>query len=314
VIDATDRNLIPSVVAALAEGEISDRSAQGADNVVGWDGYVFDAETQMYAVRHRTYVPELGRWVERDPISVGSNVYEYANSSPASLLDSLGLISNHPDDQIRGSMWFVLHYLFGDGEAVRLTSAEVERTMRRTRQLRQILRTIRNDAPPDCDEPSKTQTGSFEIHFILEDPAQGWTDGFKGVEYILNAGTVVVDYECQYAITCKQCSDCRNVATSGFRRCRIRFTIQDRFANPTDIKRPDYEYNRERHVACLAKCDAMVEGRSYSLTSQERRAYRRCKSRCDSENPPSDPYGKPFDMSGSWLFVLVEPIVPQDCQ
>ncbi|MEE8154256.1 MAG: RHS repeat-associated core domain-containing protein [Phycisphaerales bacterium] len=61
---------------ALAKGLLSDPSV---DNQIGWDGYVFNAETRQYAVRFRSYDPVLGRWLERDLI--GSMSHAIARSS-----------------------------------------------------------------------------------------------------------------------------------------------------------------------------------------------------------------------------------------
>lgn len=57
-------------------------------------GYHFDAAPRLYQVRNRSFAPELGSWLQRDPIdySVGTmNLYEYALSQPATMTDSLGL-------------------------------------------------------------------------------------------------------------------------------------------------------------------------------------------------------------------------------
>ena len=58
-------------------------------------GYRFDAETQLYYVRNRTYNPILGRWIQRDPIgySGGGNLYEYAYDNPSRYLDPTGFQS-----------------------------------------------------------------------------------------------------------------------------------------------------------------------------------------------------------------------------
>jgi RHS repeat-associated protein len=75
-------------VRTLAHGQISD-----IGNTIGWDGYVFNAETANYTVRHRHYSTELGRWLERDPIGYveGGNLYCYASSRPFSFVDPTGL-------------------------------------------------------------------------------------------------------------------------------------------------------------------------------------------------------------------------------
>jgi RHS repeat-associated protein len=93
VIDTTDRGLASTAVAARPDGQVTDISATGADNGVGWDGYGFNTESALYAVRFRSYSPGLGRWIESDPAGYvdGPSLYEYTRGSPAVASDSLGL-------------------------------------------------------------------------------------------------------------------------------------------------------------------------------------------------------------------------------
>ena len=68
VINAADESALGSAKAALAHGEISDRSSSGPASIIGWCGYVFIPETQFYHVRFRVYDTGLGRWKSRDPM------------------------------------------------------------------------------------------------------------------------------------------------------------------------------------------------------------------------------------------------------
>jgi len=52
--------------AALPFGWISDPA--GPDLPIGYSGYVFNNESGLYTVRNRDYSPDLGRWVQRDPL------------------------------------------------------------------------------------------------------------------------------------------------------------------------------------------------------------------------------------------------------
>ena len=76
--------------AALAKGLISDPSV---DNQIGYDSYVFNAETLQYLARNRNYDPDHGRWIERDPAGYvdGMNLYEYVGGRPTVILDPRGL-------------------------------------------------------------------------------------------------------------------------------------------------------------------------------------------------------------------------------
>ena len=39
----------------------------GPDNWIGYAGYVWEGASSLYHVRFRSYSPELGRWMQRDP-------------------------------------------------------------------------------------------------------------------------------------------------------------------------------------------------------------------------------------------------------
>ena len=74
-------------------------------NIVGYAGYLFDGELSppRYTVRHRSYAPDLGRWLQRDPLGYvdGSNLYQYARSTPHGLTDPSGL-NPGIDARVRG--------------------------------------------------------------------------------------------------------------------------------------------------------------------------------------------------------------------
>jgi len=93
-IDSTDAGFVSSTtIAALAVGEISDRTSTGPASVVGYDGYVFNPENTLYTVRHRHYDAGLGRWLERDPAGyiAGVNLYNYCSDVPIGQYDPSGL-------------------------------------------------------------------------------------------------------------------------------------------------------------------------------------------------------------------------------
>jgi RHS repeat-associated protein len=94
-ITTADRTIASTTRSALAGGGISNAATGGPDNPIGWDGYVFNAETRLYTVRHRTYEPVLGRWMQRDPAGYvdGGNGLQYARSGPTQHVDPTGLLS-----------------------------------------------------------------------------------------------------------------------------------------------------------------------------------------------------------------------------
>lgn len=63
-------------------------------------GRVFDPETGLYYFRNRYYMPEIGRFIGKDPlgyVSGDNNYYAYANNNPISMRDPLGLQSELDD-------------------------------------------------------------------------------------------------------------------------------------------------------------------------------------------------------------------------
>lgn len=56
-------------------------------------GQYRDAETGLHYDHHRVYAPQMGRYLQSDPIGLagGFNTYAYANSNPLMFVDPLGL-------------------------------------------------------------------------------------------------------------------------------------------------------------------------------------------------------------------------------
>jgi RHS repeat-associated protein len=63
------------------------------DSDFGFAGYFRQPKSGLDLTVYRAYVPNLARWLSRDPLTEagGSNVYEYAVDNPSSFLDTLGL-------------------------------------------------------------------------------------------------------------------------------------------------------------------------------------------------------------------------------
>jgi len=87
---ATDSSTYAGVVPS--RGQVSLASI---GNRKGYAGYEFDGLVERYHVRHRVYVPEIGRWTRRDPIGYvdGVGLYEYVQCAPVVHVDPTGLMS-----------------------------------------------------------------------------------------------------------------------------------------------------------------------------------------------------------------------------
>jgi RHS repeat-associated protein len=64
----------------------------GPYNPVRFTGRRFDADASLYDMRARSYSPELGRFLQRDPkgLAAGWNLYSYATSNPLTYTDPMG--------------------------------------------------------------------------------------------------------------------------------------------------------------------------------------------------------------------------------
>lgn len=60
-----------------------------------WTGQRYDSTTRNYHFWARTFSPQIGRWLQRDPLHYwdGENLYEYVNSIPTFWIDPTGLAS-----------------------------------------------------------------------------------------------------------------------------------------------------------------------------------------------------------------------------
>ena len=69
-------------------------SGSSFGNPFAWTGQRYDAGVGMYHFVFRSHSPELGRWMQRDPLGYvdGVNLYSYVGSAPLCYMDPLGLI------------------------------------------------------------------------------------------------------------------------------------------------------------------------------------------------------------------------------
>jgi RHS repeat-associated protein len=85
-------------------GNMANENPSGLGNFtcnLRFPGQYFDQETNLHYNHYRDYSPEIGRYIESDPIGLvaGTNTYAYANGAPDRFVDPLGLeilLESHP--------------------------------------------------------------------------------------------------------------------------------------------------------------------------------------------------------------------------
>ena len=91
VIEKYSYDVYGKAVIKDASDNMLTQSAIG--NRYGFTGRELDYETGLYHYRARAYSPELGRFLQTDPIGYydATNLYQYTGNSPNNFLDPLGL-------------------------------------------------------------------------------------------------------------------------------------------------------------------------------------------------------------------------------
>ncbi|MCB1088263.1 MAG: hypothetical protein KDM63_14535, partial [Verrucomicrobiae bacterium] len=79
----------------------------------GFQGQFRDEETGWLNYGYRFYVPELGRWINRDPIEEigGTNMYQTSRNGPVNTTDALGLAPGDEFDTVDAAAVDALQYL-----------------------------------------------------------------------------------------------------------------------------------------------------------------------------------------------------------
>ncbi|MBI4707735.1 MAG: hypothetical protein HY761_07415 [Candidatus Omnitrophica bacterium] len=70
--------------------------ASGIGNHYAYTGREFDSETGLYYYRARYYDPQIGRFLQEDPVW-GLNFYSYVDNNPLNFIDPYGLQSAVPN-------------------------------------------------------------------------------------------------------------------------------------------------------------------------------------------------------------------------
>jgi len=77
------------------------RTTSSYENPYMFTGRRFDPETQLYYYRARMYHPDLGRFIQPDPIGYlgGFNLYAYVENNPLKYIDPFGLDKKERDEE-----------------------------------------------------------------------------------------------------------------------------------------------------------------------------------------------------------------------
>ena len=126
---------------------------------------MYDADTGLYYFGYRFYSPDLGRWINRDPLGVrgGLNLYAYALNNPLRYVDVDGLA---PKDKLFGlpkRFWDWYHRKVKKGRPPNLEKEEAEELHK------EWLEAGKPGPDSKCDRtPSKGPTGNDVIDDILD--------------------------------------------------------------------------------------------------------------------------------------------------
>ncbi|TWT45052.1 RHS Repeat protein [Phycisphaerae bacterium RAS1] len=95
-VEAWDQSLNSGAGDWVRLTPVGDAAAAGSrfGNPFAWTGQRYDAGVGMYHFLFRSYSPELGRWMQRDPLeySDGPNLLQYVRGRPENATDPLGLL------------------------------------------------------------------------------------------------------------------------------------------------------------------------------------------------------------------------------
>jgi RHS repeat-associated protein len=86
-----------------AFGNIRSQTGTLAHNAFTYAGREYHSKSGLYYYRNRFYNPQLGRFINQDPIGYvgGTNLYAYVGNDPVNFTDPLGLLSEEQCETIR---------------------------------------------------------------------------------------------------------------------------------------------------------------------------------------------------------------------
>jgi RHS repeat-associated protein len=152
-------------------------------NPIAWTAQRYDAGVGLYQFYARTYSPELGRWLQRDPLGYvdGVNLYEYESGRPLKWTDPLGLMASPPGEGA-GMAGTLAHYASNARAAVAAAAAAAK-------ELAEAVKNLAN-AKKACDANKILQAEKAVAEAKLEAQAKLEAAQRAIAEYEAQRGTL----------------------------------------------------------------------------------------------------------------------------
>ncbi len=197
--------------------------SEGVLSAFGFSGKRWDPESNLYYNRARQYDPNLGRFIQADPVGVddGPNVYHFARNNPLTYIDLLGLKSSkngqgnisrdnpkidlehlfHGQINSRGMGMGFHHQTYGSTLFARAMEITQERDNNGVYEAKIQVRDTKTDVWQDKDT-NKGRSTFFpdhwsrqqvvdEIRSAYQNRSTGDDDVFRGLS---NSGVVIMGY------------------------------------------------------------------------------------------------------------------------